>query len=217
MRGLGSALELLKTSRSDDQQRATRVGLATNGAQRHAHELAHAPSESGARHSRDLRGGPREREVLLARHGTRARLSTTLGKGVLPTPGEVRAGARWRWVMNELTPRGHLRPLGGRENPRRTRPESRSPRRCAYAWRRCLLFAGRPEGIDQGTHDRRARAGPLPQLHMRKGVNRNPSRRPGLAVSDSNLHAVKTGHSESAAFPGYTPLRPGKIFPLYIQ
>ena len=60
MRGLGSALELLRTSRSDDQQRATRVGLATNGAQRHAHELAHAPSESGARHSRDLRGGPRE-------------------------------------------------------------------------------------------------------------------------------------------------------------
>eukprot|EP01046_Picozoa_sp_COSAG06_P025850 COSAG06_NODE_2194_length_7378_cov_25.108119_4_plen_115_part_00 len=38
---------------------------------------------------------------------------------------------------------------------------------------------------------------------MRKGVNRNPSRRPGLAVSDSNLHAVKTGHSELAAFPGY--------------
>ena len=59
MRGLGSALELLRTSRSDDQQRATRVGLATNGAQRRAHELAHAPSESGARHSRDLRGGPR--------------------------------------------------------------------------------------------------------------------------------------------------------------
>ena len=43
----------------------------------------------------------------------------------------------------------------------------------------------------------------LPQLHMRKGVNQNPSRRPGLAVSDSNLHAVKTGHSELAAFPGY--------------
>ena len=107
--------------------------------------------------------------------------------------------------MNELTPRGHLRPLGGRENPRRARPESRSPRRCANAWRRCLLFAGRPEGIDQGTHDRHARARPHPQLHMRKGVNRNPSRRPGLAVSDSNLHAVKTGHSESAAFPGYTP------------
>ena len=35
--------------------------------------------------------------------------------------------------MNELTPRGHLRPLGGRENPRRARPESRSPRRCAHA------------------------------------------------------------------------------------
>ena len=93
--------------------------------------------------------------------------------------------------MNELTPRGHLRPLGGRENPRRARPESRSPRRCASAWRRCLLSAGRPEGIDQGTHDRHARARPHPQLHMRKGVNRNPSRRPELADSDSNLHAVK--------------------------
>ena len=33
-------------------------------------------------------------------------------------------------------------------------------------------------------------------LQVRKGVNRNPSRRPGLAVSDSNLHAVKTGHSD---------------------
>ena len=105
--------------------------------------------------------------------------------------------------MNELAPRGHLRPLGGRENPRRARPESRSPRRCVHAWWRCLLFAGRSEGINQGTHDRHARASPLPQLHMRKGVNRNPSRRPGLAVSDSNLHAVKTGHSELAAFPGY--------------
>ena len=108
---------------------------------------------------------------------------------------------------NELTPRGHLRPLGGRENPRRARPESRSPRRCANAWRRCLLFAGRPEGTDQGTHDRHARASPLPQLRVRKGVNRNPSRRPGLAVSDSNLHAVKTGHSELAAFPGCSPSR----------
>jgi len=121
------------------------------------------------------------------------------------TPGEVFTGARWCWVMNELTPRGHLRPLGGRENSRRARPESRSPRRCAHAWQRCLLSAGRPKHIDQGTTNRHARAGPLPQLHMRKGVNRNPSRRPGLAVSDSNLHAVKTGHSESAAFPGYTP------------
>ena len=61
-------------------------------------------------------------------------LSTTLGKGMKPTPGEVFAGARWGWVMNELTPRGHLRPLGGRENPRRARPESRSPRRCGHAW-----------------------------------------------------------------------------------
>ena len=47
---------------------------------------------------------------------------------------------------------------------------------------------------DAGEHDRRARARPLPQLQVRKGANRNPSRRPGLAVSDSNLHAVKTGH-----------------------
>ena len=36
-------------------------------------------------------------------------------------------------TMNELAPQGHLRPLGGRENPRRARPESRSPRRCAHA------------------------------------------------------------------------------------
>jgi|EP01046_Picozoa_sp_COSAG06_P008137 hypothetical protein len=26
------------------------------------------------------------------------------GKGVLPAPHEVFAGARWRWVVNELTP-----------------------------------------------------------------------------------------------------------------
>ena len=118
------------------------------------------------------------------------------------SPRSIRGCSLVRWA-NELTPRGHLRPLGGRENPRRARPESRSPRRCVHAWWRCLLFAGRPEGINQGTHDRHARANPRPQLHMRKGVNRNPSRRPGLAVSDSNLHAVKTGHSELAAFPGF--------------
>ena len=41
-----------------------------------------------------------------------------------------------------------------------------------------LLFASRLEGTDQGTHDRHARVGPHPQLHA--GVNRNPSRRPGL-------------------------------------
>ena len=74
---------------------------------------------------------------------------------------------------------------------------------------RALLSAGRPKHTDQGRTNRHARASPLPQLHMRKGVNRNPSRRPGLAVSDSNLHAVKTGHSESAAFPGYTTKCPG--------
>ena len=43
---------------------------------------------------------------------------------------------------------------------------------------RPLLSAGRPSRTDQGTHDRHARARPHPQLHMRKGVNRNPSRRP---------------------------------------
>ena len=35
----------------------------------------------------------------------------------------------------------------------------------------CLLLAGRPERTDQGEHDRRARARPLPQLQVRKGVN----------------------------------------------
>jgi hypothetical protein len=43
---------------------------------------------------------------------------------------------------------------------------------------RVLLSAGRPKHTDQGTTNRHARASPLPQLHMRKGVNRNPSRRP---------------------------------------
>ena len=56
---------------------------------------------------------------------------------------------------------------------------------------RALLSAGRPKHTDQGRTNRHARASPLPQLHMRKGVNRNPSRRPELADSDSNLHAVK--------------------------
>ena len=63
MRGLGSALELLRTSRRGHQRRATRVSLARIVQQRRAHEPAHGPLESGARHSRDLRGGPREREV----------------------------------------------------------------------------------------------------------------------------------------------------------
>eukprot|EP01046_Picozoa_sp_COSAG06_P037244 COSAG06_NODE_4185_length_4494_cov_31.643231_4_plen_285_part_00 len=53
------------------------------------------------------------------------------------------------------------------------------------------LSVGRPKHTDQGRTNRHARASPLPQLHMRKGVNRNPSRRPELADSDSNLHAVK--------------------------
>ena len=63
MRGLSAALEPLRTSRRGHQQRATRVGLARIVQQRRAHEPAHAPLESRARHSRDLRGGPREREV----------------------------------------------------------------------------------------------------------------------------------------------------------
>ena len=60
MRGLGSALELLRTSRRGHQRRATRVSLARIVQQRRAHEPAHGPLESGARHSRDLRGGPRD-------------------------------------------------------------------------------------------------------------------------------------------------------------
>ena len=63
MRGLSAALEPLRTSRRGHQQRATRVGLARIVQQRRAHEPAHAPLESRARHSRDLRGAPREREV----------------------------------------------------------------------------------------------------------------------------------------------------------
>ena len=54
MRGLTSALEPLKTSRRGHQQRATRVSLARIVQQRRAHEPAHGPLESGARHSRDL-------------------------------------------------------------------------------------------------------------------------------------------------------------------
>ena len=64
MRGLGSALELLRTSRRGHQRRATRISLARIVQQRRAHEPAHAPLESGARHSRDLRGGPRDRGYL---------------------------------------------------------------------------------------------------------------------------------------------------------
>ena len=41
--------------------------------------------------------------------------------------------------------------------------------------------------------DRHARASPRPQLRVREGVGRNPSR---TQLCDSNLHAVKTGHSE---------------------
>ena len=59
MRGQASALEPLRTSRRGHQRRATRVSLARIVQQRRAHEPAHAPLESGARHSRDLRGGPR--------------------------------------------------------------------------------------------------------------------------------------------------------------
>ena len=59
MRGQASALEPLRTSRRGHQRRTTRVSLARIVQQRRAHEPAHGPLESGARHSRDLRGGPR--------------------------------------------------------------------------------------------------------------------------------------------------------------
>ena len=128
MRGLGSALEPLRTSRRGHQRRATRVSLARIVQQRHAHEPAHGPLESGARHSRDLRGGPREREVHDAYlHVLRRTVTYAL-------IGSDSASA--------------------------------------------LLSAGRPKHTDQGRTNRHARASPLPQLHMRKGVNRNPSRRP---------------------------------------
>ena len=178
MRGLGSALELLRTSRSDDQQRATRVGLATNGAQRRAHELAHAPSESGARHSRDLRGGPREREVFLARHGTCVGLLTTLGWHVLPAPHEVFAGARWCAHHERAdAPRPFEATWRARKSTTSATGIAVSAALCARPGR-ALLSAGRPKHTDQGRTNRCARASPLPQLHMRKGVNRNPSRRP---------------------------------------
>ena len=45
-------------------------------------------------------------------------------------------------------------------------------------------------------------AGPAPVRPV-PSQNSRPRRRPALAVSDSNLHAVKTGHSESAAFPSW--------------
>ena len=60
MRGQASALEPLRTSRRGHQRRTTRVSLARIVQKRRAHEPAHGPLESGARHSRDLRGGPRE-------------------------------------------------------------------------------------------------------------------------------------------------------------
>ena len=178
MRGLGSALELLRTSRSDDQQRATRVGLATNGAQRRSHGLAHAPSESGARHSRDLRGGPREREVhdapLLAvcdylNHARMAR-----------HPSFWRNSRRRWWAL------GHERADAPRpfEATWRARKSTTSATGIAVSAALCarpgraLLSAGRPKHTDQGRTNRHARASTIPQLHMRKGVNRNPSRRP---------------------------------------
>ena len=65
MRGQASALEPLRTSRRGHQRRATRVSLARIVQQRRAHEPAHGPLESGARHSRDLRGGPREGAPLV--------------------------------------------------------------------------------------------------------------------------------------------------------
>ena len=122
--------------------------------QRRAHEPAHTPLESGARHSRDLRGGPRDRGYLLCPFMCCVEPSRMLSSDMIQ---RVCAGSTPRGAastMNELTPRGHLRPLGGRENPRRARPESRSPRRCASAWRRCLLSAGRPHAIICKSHQR---------------------------------------------------------------
>jgi len=133
MRGLGSALELLRTSRRGHQRRATRVSLARIVQQRRAHEPAHGPLESGARHSRDLRGGPRDREYLLCPFMCCVEPSRMLSSDMIQRVCEGSTTRGAASTMNELAPRGHLRPLGGRENPRRARPESRSPRRCAHA------------------------------------------------------------------------------------
>jgi hypothetical protein len=94
--------------------------------------------------------------------------------------------------MNELTPRGHLRPLGGREIPRQARPKSRSPRRCL------LSTAGRPERTDEGTTIRRARPPPAAARARRRWPKPiSASRR---QVRDNSFVTVKTGHSESDSY-----------------
>jgi hypothetical protein len=133
MRGQASALEPLRTSRRGHQQRTTRVSLARIVQQRRAHEPAHGPLESGARHSRDLRGGPRDRGYLRCESLPTVEPSRMLSSDMIQRVCEGSTTGRAGSTMNELAPRGHLRPLGGRENPRRARPESRSPRRCAHA------------------------------------------------------------------------------------
>ena len=134
MRGQASALEPLKTSRRGHQQRTTRVSLARIVQQRRAHEPAHGPLESGARHSRDLRGGPRDRGYLRCALLHPVEPSRMLSSDMIQRVCEGSTTGRAGSTMNELAPRGHLRPLGGRENPRRARPESRSQRRCGHAW-----------------------------------------------------------------------------------
>ena len=178
MQGLGSASELLRTSRRGHQLRATRVSLARIVQQRRAHEPAHGPLESGARHSRDLRGGPREGAIkgvpssAMRGNLNHARMTCFPGsprsiRGCTLVLGHERAGA----------PRPFEATWRARKSTTSATGIAVSAALCARPGR-ALLSAGRPKHTDQGRTNRHARASPLPQLHMRKGVNRNPSRRP---------------------------------------
>ena len=69
---------------------------------------------------------------------------------------------------------------------------------------RALLSAGRPKHTNQGTTNRHARAKPLPQLHMRKGV---PKPIPASGTGGQRLEFAcrrndsKLGTANSATFP----------------
>ena len=107
MRGAASALEPLRTPRRDHQRRATRVSLAKIVAQqRRAHEPAHGPSESGARHRAPYT--PRAAPSVLTKGqptGARARAPThscTCAKGYRkPISASVRmADPDWKITLD---------------------------------------------------------------------------------------------------------------------
>ena len=178
MRGQASALEPLRTSRRGHQRRTTRVSLARIVHQRRAHEPAHGPLESGARHSRDLRGGPREREV----HDASCRVILSY-----LTHAQLKYHTDYSQRMTAARCCAHHeradapRPFEATWRARKSTTSATGIAVSTALWARlgrALLSASRPRHTDQGRTNRHARASPLPQLHMRKGVNRNPSRRP---------------------------------------